>query len=299
VIQRYGAVRCEGPRRDGSGAPRCAKVRHVPPQVVAHRGASETFPEHTLAAYRHAIEVGADALECDVRLTLDGHLVCMHDRRVDRTSNGTGRVSNLELAHLEGLDWGSWKAFEAGLGPSAGDGVEQPDVEGPGDRSRLLTLRTLLGMVADSGRSVEVAIETKHPTRYGASVERAVVDVLQYFGWARAAPGRESPVRVMSFSLLAMRRMRELAPGVPLVFLMQRVPWPLRDGALPRDVAAAGIAVPVLRTQPQYPQRVHARGRQVHVWTVDEPADVDRCIASGVDAIITNRPEAVLRRLGR
>lgn len=88
-------------------------------QVVAHRGASEDAPEHTLAAYRKAIDDGADALECDVRLTADGTLVCVHDRRVNRTSNGRGAVSALELADLRTLDFGSWKA-EPGTGRAAG-----------------------------------------------------------------------------------------------------------------------------------------------------------------------------------
>jgi len=88
-----------------------ARQHHI--QVVAHRGASEEAPEHTLAAYRKAIEDGADALECDVRLTADGHLVCVHDRRVNRTSNGRGAVSALELADLAALDFGSWKTKEA------------------------------------------------------------------------------------------------------------------------------------------------------------------------------------------
>ena len=83
-------------------------ARHGP-LVIAHRGSSLAEPEHTLRAYVRAIEEGADALECDVRLTADSHLVCVHDRRVNRTSNGHGIVSTLELAELEGLDWGSWK----------------------------------------------------------------------------------------------------------------------------------------------------------------------------------------------
>ena len=90
-------------RRDGSGA-RTGAV-----QVVAHRGSSDDAPEHTLSAYKVAIADGADALECDVRLTRDGHLVCVHDRRINRTSNGRGVLSTLELAELEGLDWGSWR----------------------------------------------------------------------------------------------------------------------------------------------------------------------------------------------
>ena len=73
----------------------------VLPQVVAHRGSSAEEPEHTLKAYLLAIDVGADALECDVRMTADGHMVCVHDRRVNRTSDGRGRVSPLELAELE------------------------------------------------------------------------------------------------------------------------------------------------------------------------------------------------------
>ena len=79
------------------------------PRIIAHRGSSEDLPEQTLKAYVRAIAEGADALECDVRLTADSHLVCVHDRRVDRTSNGKGPVSTLELATLQGLDFGSWK----------------------------------------------------------------------------------------------------------------------------------------------------------------------------------------------
>ncbi len=76
--------------------------------MVAHRGASAERPEHTLAAYELALEEGADAVECDVRLTRDGHLVCVHDRRLDRTSTGSGLVSDMTLAQLRDLDFGSW-----------------------------------------------------------------------------------------------------------------------------------------------------------------------------------------------
>src|SRR3712207_4540782 len=75
------------------------------PRVLGHRGSSETAAEHTLAAYRAALDAGADGLECDVRLTRDAVPVCIHDRRVDRTSDGVGRVSALELADLAALDF--------------------------------------------------------------------------------------------------------------------------------------------------------------------------------------------------
>ena len=70
------------------------------PLVYGHRGSSAALPEHTLAAYQRAIEEGVDGLECDVRLTRDGHLVCLHDATIDRTSTGDGRVSRLTLAQL-------------------------------------------------------------------------------------------------------------------------------------------------------------------------------------------------------
>lgn len=110
-----------------------------PIQVVAHRGASEDAPEHTLAAYRKAIEDGADALECDIRLTADGHLVLVHDRRVNRTSNGRGAVSALELSELAALDFGSWK-----------DREESPDWDADPERTSVLTLERLLELVSDA-----------------------------------------------------------------------------------------------------------------------------------------------------
>jgi glycerophosphoryl diester phosphodiesterase len=259
------------------------------PLVIAHRGASAYEPEHTLAAYTEAINVGSDGLECDVRLTADGHLVCVHDRSVRRTSNGRGLVSTLELTQLEGLDWGSWKARE-----DAGD--EEPDVVTTDERSHLLTLKKLLSLVADTGRRVEVAIETKHPTRYGGLVEHRLSQLLEYFGWASDPEG---PVRVMSFSLLAVRRMRQLAPAVPRVFLMKQVPLPFRDGSLPPGVGTAGIAMGIVRRHPGYVQRVRDRGNEVFVFTVDDPADVDLCLDAGVDAIITNSPADVLQHLER
>jgi len=262
------------------------------PQVIAHRGASAHEPEHTLAAYTEAIKVGSDALECDVRLTVDGHLVCVHDRSVRRTSNGRGLVSTLELTELEGLDWGSWKARELVNG-SVDD--EEPDHVTDDERSHLLTLKRLLSLVADTDRRIEVAVETKHPNRYGGAVERRLTDLLEHFGWT----GPDGPVRVMSFSLLAVRRMRQLAPAVPRVFLMERVPLPFRDGSLPPGVGVAGVSMDVLRSHPAYAQRVHDRGNQLHVFTVDDLADVDRCVALGIDAIITNRPADVLQHLGR
>src|SRR5690242_6290878 len=148
------------------------------PQVVAHRGSSHEKAEHTLAAYVKALDEGADALECDVRLTADGHLVCVHDRDLRRTASTSGLVSTMNLAELDELDFASWK------NPWAEMDDEAPEVDP--ERGRVLTLRKLLETVADYDRHVEMAIETKHPTRYGGLVERRLVDTLGDFGWDRA-----------------------------------------------------------------------------------------------------------------
>jgi glycerophosphoryl diester phosphodiesterase len=262
------------------------------PQIVAHRGSSRDEPEHTLKAYLRAMDEGADALECDVRLTADGHLVCVHDRRVNRTSNGVGRVSTLELATLEGLDWGSWKDAHGGE-------VEMPDRDR--DRNKLLTLRHLLTTVIDDGRPIGLAIETKHPTRYAGQVERQLAKLLTELGLHRTpAPGRPW-VRVMSFSQLATQRMRQLCPEVPLVLLVEKGSPTIvryREGALPRGVRTVGLDVAIVRAHPEVVRRQHERGHQVFVWTVDDADDVDRCLELGVDAIITNRPGFVRDHAG-
>ncbi|WP_109004810.1 glycerophosphodiester phosphodiesterase [Streptomyces rishiriensis] len=275
-----------------------ARQHHI--QVVAHRGASEEAPEHTLTAYKKAIEDGADALECDVRLTADGHLVCVHDRRVNRTSNGRGAVSALELADLAALDFGSWKTKEAHEAWHARE--EDPDWEvRPEDREEtsVLTLERLLELVSDAGRRVELAIETKHPTRWAGQVEERLLTLLKRFGLDAPASAAECPVRIMSFSARSLHRVHAAAPTIPAVYLMQFVSPRLRDGRLPAGVGIAGPSIRIVRNHPAYIERLKRAGHQVHVWTVNEPQDVDLCVGLGVDAIITNRPRATLRRLGR
>ena len=264
----------------------------VLPQVVAHRGSSAEEPEHTLKAYLLAIDVGADALECDVRMTADGHLVCVHDRRVNRTSDGRGRVSTLELAELEQLDWGSWKTDWADVLDS-----EQPDR----NRGELLTLRALVSAVAAADRPIDLAIETKHPTRYAGQVERKLYQVLEEFGLLSARADGSSPARVMSFSSVALGRMRQLAPTLPLVQLTWdrlRVRWFL-EGGLPKGVQTLGTSIELLEKSPEIVAKAHDGGYPVHVYTVDRTHQVDLCVRLGVDAIITNRPRHVLELLGR
>jgi glycerophosphoryl diester phosphodiesterase len=252
------------------------------PRIIAHRGSNEYLPEQTLKAYVRAIAEGADALECDVRLTADSHLVCVHDRRVDRTSNGRGPVSTLELATLQGLDFGSWKQAHAA-------DIEMPEMDR--ERDMLLTLRHLIDTVLNCGREVGLAIETKHPTRYAGQVERELAGVLGEFGLDGAHFQGRPRVCVMSTAQVAIARMRQLCPEVPLVYLIRdSVPLRFRDGGLPKGAQIAGLDKAIIRRWPKTVKRQHDRGHQVYVWTVDEKADLDLCMELGVAGIISNRP---------
>lgn len=253
------------------------------PQVVAHRGSSADMPEHTLGAYVAALDEGAEALECDVRLTADGHLVCVHDRDLRRTAQQRGLISSMELAELEQLDFGAWKHPWAELDDEAPDR----------DFDSVLTLRRLLQTAADYERPLELAIETKHPTRYAGLVERRLVDLLDDFGWA----GPQSPARVMSFSWVALRRVRRLAPELRLVYLMDSpLSWASsRPFAEPDWIAGPGIEL--VRKHQELIRRIREGGTEVHVWTVNESADLDLCRELGVAAVITDKPGPTLAYL--
>ena len=256
--------------------------------VVAHRGSNKDEPEHSLAAYLLAVEEGADGVECDVRLSADGTLVCVHDRRVSRTSDGRGVVSALTLPELERQDFSG--------GPSVWRDFEDPKPDET--RSRILTLRTMLATLLDASSTITFSIETKHPTRYGAYVESSLVELLEYFGLLRPAKDGSSRVRMMSFSSWALRRMHQMAPGTPTVLLMGNLRLWRKSGWLPREVDIAGISIEALRKHPEYVAVAHTKGHQVHVWTVDQPADVALCAETGVDAIISNKPAMVREVLG-
>ena len=124
-------------------------------------------------------------------------MVCVHDRTIKRTSRGSGSVSGRDIEELSEHDYSnrSWYDFE--------------DPDSP-ERTQLLTLKRLLITALERNPSIRFAIETKHPVRYGGYVERELVDVLARF--SLDTPGRDGvpPVRMMSFSWLAVRRMQRL-----------------------------------------------------------------------------------------
>ncbi len=257
------------------------------PFVVAHRGASVDWPEHTLAAYDLALSQGADGVECDVRLSSDGHLVCVHDRRVDRTSTGVGLVSEMSLAQLRELDYGAWHSSR-----QAGGGLDATADTG------LLTLDALVSLVLDWRRPVKIFIETKHPVRYGGLVERKVLELLDRYGIAAPASADRSRAVVMSFSAAAVWRIRRAAPLLPTVLLGAASRYLGGGAATTVGATAIGPSLATLREHPELVDRAAAQGRAVYCWTVDNFTDVAFCRDAGVAWVATNRPARTKAWLG-
>lgn len=238
------------------------------PFVVAHRGASAARPEHTLAAYELALQEGADGVECDVRLTKDGVLVCVHDRTVDRTSNGVGAVSEMTLDELRALDFGA-----------------------DGEPASVLTLDELIQLVLDwKSRPTKLFIETKHPVRYGAQVETTLLEQLQKYGIAAPASADHSRAVVISFAATAVWRIRRAAPLLPTVLLGESSLYLSGGAATTVGATAIGPSVRTLREHPDLVDKAAAAGRATYVWTVDDAEDVRLCADLGVSWIATNHP---------
>ena len=274
--------------------------------VIAHRGAwAETgMPEQTRAAFVAAFALGVDGAECDVRLTADDEVVCHHDATVDRTSNGVGAVGDFTLADLRALDWGT----------DPGQGI--------------VTLAELLDIAAASARPVSVAVELKHPNPCGTRVDERVIDVLAERGWdpSTSACGDVS-IDLMSFnpeSVPVLARsvdprhiimltteasvddvayaLDNAAGAATSTELQQRLDAALSAGrALIDDgmVGGAGPDIDLVRREPDTVRRWISRGLRVRVWTVDDHDDLRRCLDLGITDIETDRPEAMLRMLGR
>lgn len=223
-----------------------------------------------------------------MRLTRDGHLVCVHDRRVDRTSTGRGVVSELTLDRLDRLDYASWHTE---LPDSADDLMLRRTAAAERERG-VLTLDALLGLVSDSRAGTRLFVETKHPVRYGGLVEARLVELLRRHGLAAPRAKEESRVVMMSFAPTAVRRVRKLAPRVPTVLLLRQI-WPfVRDGALPSWADYTGPGIGLVRADPGYVLRSAERGNPTYCWTVDRPDDVRLCERLGVRFLATNSPAA-------
>lgn len=264
-----------------AGAAGAAESRDPPALVISHRGASAENPEHTFAAYDRAVAQHTDVLECDLQLTADGVLVCMHDTTVDRTTGGTasGRVDSFTLEQLRTMDFGAWFG---------------PEFAG----SRIVPFEEQLRCYGKAVPGVQFYAETKAPNEYGGRMEPALVELLDRLDLVpkgKADP-RTAPVIIQSFDLGSLESVKQLAPSLPTALL-----WvvPPTDATAPApgavDVMAPSEAY--LVAHPEVIDQIHATGRDVHTWTVDDPAEMDRLLAAGVDGIFSNHTDTLRARV--
>jgi glycerophosphoryl diester phosphodiesterase len=223
-------------------------------KVIAHRGYAAVAPENTLAAFRAALEAGADALEFDVRLTKDGHPIIMHDAAVDRTTNGHGPVASKTLAQIRALS--ANRRFAPRF---AGEKVP--------------TLDEVLALAR--GRAMVLA-ELKDPDR--ARLPRILAEAL-------ARHDMKARALVISFHPGSLVRFRREAPDVPVGLLAYPYDPPARRALAVRADAMLGFFGALDR---RVVRATQAAGLEVYTWTVNDRAAMRRAARLGVDGIITD-----------
>ncbi|WP_322508850.1 glycerophosphodiester phosphodiesterase [Anaerolinea sp.] len=239
--------------------------------IIAHRGASAYAPENTLAAFRLAIEQGADAIELDAKLSADGHVVVIHDPTVDRTTNGKGWVHRLTLAELKNLDAGRFFSAKFSGEP----------------------IPTLEEVFVEIAPSLLVNVElTNYASPTDALVEKVCHLVKKYH--------LEDRVLFSSFHPLNLIRARQILPEVPVALLALEG----RGGWWARSFVMRGLSPEFLHpyytdATASFIQKQHQKGRRINVWTVNQVNAMQELVQNGVDGLITDDPLLAREVLGR
>ncbi|MBN1667482.1 MAG: hypothetical protein JW862_10350 [Anaerolineales bacterium] len=239
------------------------------PTIFAHRGSSAYAPENTLAAFQLAIKQKATAIELDAKLCASGEVVVIHDQTVDRTTNGHGRVLEMPLTALKALDAGDFfdPAFQRE------------------------TIPTLAEVFQTVGTALTINVElTNYASPRDSLPERVIALVKDH--------GLEDSVFFSSFNPLALRRARKLAPQIPIALLTLSgwAGWWART-ILGRWGNYQALHPEKSDAQPGLIQRQHRLGRRVHVYTVNQAAEMQSLFANGVDGIFTDDPPLALKAL--
>ena len=284
------------------------------PAVIAHRGASGLAPENTLAAFRRAIQCGADGIEFDLHLTRDGAVVVHHDYRLSpewarqngRWIEGGPAIRDMTLAEVQSYDIGR-------LAPGSAYGSRYPDYE-PADGARIPTLGEVLDLVSTSAPAgFQLWVELKlgpadgEPASDPAALTRQVVREL-------TASALMRQVTLISFYWPALYLAKRLAPGLRTGFLsVERewldnvgagqsgcsswtAPFAVNDfgGSVPQMIKAAGGNAWSAYWQDLTPASLaeaRALGLQAGVWTIRQRDEIEPVLSLGVDVITTDRPD--------
>lgn len=231
-------------------------------KFYAHRGASADFPEHTMAAYRGAIEQGALGFECDIRVTKDEVLVLWHDANMKKEAKNAAIIANSTYAEIKQIY------------PAA------------------MTLNELLDLAIENNKSL--ALETKHPVPTGNRVEELVVAELHKRKDAIKKSGID--VVIMSFSWFAIEKIKKMDPTIKTVMLLGDI-----ANKITRRFTSArviGPSVEMIKKSPELVTEIKKSGKELYVWTVDSTEDLQYCASVGVDIVMTNRPAHARSVLG-
>lgn len=232
-------------------------------KTVAHRGICGHVPENTMAAFEKALEAGYDYIELDVQMSADGKLVVIHDKTVDRTTNGSGKINNMSWEELKQLDAGSW--YHAAF-----SGEKIPLLEEVLDKF--------------SGR-IGFLIDLKRPSQY-PGIEDRLADMLR----SRKLTGEDGNVIVQSFDFRTLKAFHRLLPEVPVGILI-RTKQQMTQRKLEHFSTFAKYINPRQRlVNIDSADRIHRHGMGIMVWTVKNPENISPLLSAGVDGMITNHP---------
>jgi glycerophosphoryl diester phosphodiesterase len=241
------------------------------PLIIAHRGASGSRPENTLSAFSRALEIGVDRIEMDLRQTIDGEVVVIHDKTIQRTTNGWGSVRKLSLNRLRKYSAGSW--FHHSY-----------------SEEKVPTLKEVLELV--NGRAT-LLLEVKNGSPYHHGIEANIVKLVNEYQ-------ANSWCIVQSFNDRIINNFRSLPQfntDLQKLFAAFIPVAPFYGGSkftykrLRRYAYASEVNINHNYVTTRVVRKVHAMGKKVNVWTVNESEELSRFVKMGVDGIITDYPE--------
>ncbi len=251
--------------------------------VFAHRGGGGLYPENTLGAFEYSTKMGADVLELDVHATADGTLVVMHDGTVDRTTDGKGKIKELTLAEVKKLDAGF---------PFTSDGGKTFPFRG--QKIQVPTLAEIFAALPEMTFNIE-------PKQSEPSIIKPLCEMIR-------AKKMVDKVIVGSFRQQAIDEFRQTCPEVAtsgsptevtefLAFsktgISESYTPPFQALQIPENLGKLSVV-----TQ-DFVENAHRKNLKIHVWTINEAADMQRLIDLGVDGIMTDYPDRLLKILGR
>ena len=242
------------------------------PKIIAHRGASGYAPEITLEAYRQVVPMGCDGVELDVQMLRDGTLIAFHDPDVERTTDGRGQLLDYTLESIKKLDAGSWfnRAFPEKARPEYA-GLQVP------------TLDEILKLLKES--HLEFFIEIKNPELYPPDFETRLIECVEENQLVERT-------LFMSFSAASIRKIKTLRPAARTALLAcLMMPDPVSAA---RDAGADELGIYYHLASPELIESARKYDITFSVWTVDDPEDIRRMLALGVDCITSNYPDRPL-----